>query len=86
MIAELKTTLVPYNKNRWEAAYQRILFPEPAEIQEKTLTVMKGRQEGRSLRLPRIHNNDPFSFHSLNLLLWMNHVAVNSCWMSRAVL
>jgi len=42
MIAELKTLLVPYNKNRWEGTYQRILFPEPAKIQGKTLTTMKG--------------------------------------------
>jgi len=42
MIAELQTPLVPYDANRWEAAHQRILFPEPAEIQEKTSTVMKG--------------------------------------------
>jgi len=41
MIAELKTLLVPYNKNLWEAAYQRILFPEPAESQEKPLTAIK---------------------------------------------
>jgi len=34
MIAELKTLLVPYNKDRLAAAYQRILFPEPAENQD----------------------------------------------------
>jgi len=42
MIAELKTLLGSYDGSSWEAAYQRILFPEPAENQEKTSTVMKG--------------------------------------------
>ena len=42
MIAELETVLVFYDGNHWDATYQSILFPEPAENQEKTLTVMKG--------------------------------------------
>ena len=37
MIAELETLLVSYGENHWDVTYQRILFPEPAENQEKKL-------------------------------------------------
>ena len=35
MIAELETLLIPYDRNHWDATYQRILFPEPAEGKKK---------------------------------------------------
>jgi hypothetical protein len=35
MIAELETLLVSYDGNHWDVTYQRILLPEPAEIEKK---------------------------------------------------
>ena len=36
--------------------------------------------------MPRIHNKDPFSFHSWNVLPSINHPAVPYWWTSQAVL
>jgi len=60
-------------------------FLHPLRIRER-INNHKGYEGGRNIRLPRIHNKDPFSFHSWNVLPSINHPAVPPWWISHTVL
>jgi hypothetical protein len=86
MIVELISEISAHLwRGKWDA-YQKILLPDPAVKPEKNVRHHDGQDKERSARLPRIHNREPFLFHSSNVLPWVNHFAVPSWWVSQATL
>ena len=68
----------PLIKRDEKDTYQRMLFPAPA-VKSGKGSIVGGKNDGRSVRLPWTHNKEPFFFQSRNVSLWTNHLAVPSC-------
>ncbi len=85
MTAELIDKINSYRWSSQGITYHRMILPDPAGKQAKLL-IMKDEKLSDCARLLRIQSRKLLFFHSLNVLPWVNHIAVPSWWVSQAML